>query len=268
VIGESNPDDGQRLERVHRLMTDNKPTVRHLSLINAELAKVSLNAYITLKISFANSLANLCEQVPGANVDAVTETIGLDRRISPFYLKGGLSYGGTCFPRDTAAFVSIAAKYGCQSELLAATDSVNRLQDDLLAAKVMQLASSIDDCRVGILGMSFKPRTSVIVESPGIKLARRLLGQNLSVVVYDELAMQQVGAVFGSSILYAESALHCVQQCDLVVVAHLSRAFCEIVESYIPQKQKIILDCWRGIDPDKLAPLYCYVPIGKRAVLL
>lgn len=267
VIGECSPVDGQRIERLYRAMSDNTPPIRHLSFINAELAKVSLNAYITLKISFANSLANLCEQVPGANVDKITDTIGLDQRISPLYLKGGLSYGGTCFPRDTAAFMAVAPKYGCQSELLIATEKVNRFQDELLASKVIQLARAFYDCRVGMFGMSFKPGTSVINESPGVKLVHRLLEQNIKVVVYDELALEQVRAVFGSSVLYAGSALQCLRQSDLLVVTHLSKVFTETIEGYIPEKQKIVLDCWRGIDSDNLDRLYSYIPLGKNIVI-
>ena len=89
-----------------------------MSLISAEVAKVSLNAYITMKISFANTVANLCEHIPGADVDAITNAIGADKRISPYYLRGGLAFGGTCFPRDTKAFMTISRQYDLDPILL------------------------------------------------------------------------------------------------------------------------------------------------------
>ncbi len=262
VIGESNPKDGQLVGRLHAAMCENAPPIKRMSIINAEVAKVSLNAYITVKISFANSLANLCEQIPGANVDEVTNAIGLDSRISPLYLKGGLSFGGTCFPRDTRAYISISEKFGVQSDLIIAADRVNRVQDELLTKKVLDAAKTYNNCQVAVLGMSFKPKTPVIVESPGVKLVHRLLEQKIKVIIYDELAIDQVKNVFNNDILYADSLMDCLQKADVFVVTHMSRSFKKIIESYSPEKQKTIIDCWRDINPSKLNDLFIHIPLG------
>lgn len=262
VIGESNPKDGQLVGRLHSAMCENAPPIKRMSIINAEMAKVSLNAYITVKISFANSLANLCEQIPGANVDEVTNAIGLDHRISPLYLKGGLSFGGTCFPRDTRAYISISEKYGVPSDLIKAADKVNRIQDEHLAGKVLDAAKSYKNCQVAVLGLSFKPRTPVVVESPGVKLVHRLLEQKIKVIIYDELAADQVRKVFNNDILYAESLPDCLRTADVIVVTHMSRTFKETIEHFSPERQKTIIDCWRDIDPSKLSDSFIHIPLG------
>ena len=117
VIGESAAVYGDVVATIYQRLCLNQPAISRMSLISAELAKVSLNAYITMKISFANTLANLCECIPGADVDAITQAIGADRRISPHYLRGGTAFGGSCFPRDVSAFLRLAEVQGTQAEL-------------------------------------------------------------------------------------------------------------------------------------------------------
>jgi len=125
IIGESSPAAGEKIEAIHRRMCRNQPAIHRMSLISAEVAKVSLNAYITMKISFANTVANLCEKIPGADVDAITNAIGEDRRISPHYLRGGLAFGGTGFPEITKLFMTILPDLGIDPVLISAVDDVN-----------------------------------------------------------------------------------------------------------------------------------------------
>src|SRR5260370_15959956 len=107
-MGESDGRAGAQLESLYRRVCENRPPVARMNLVNAEIAKLSVNTYVTTKISFANMLARLCERVPGANVDVVTEAIGLDSRIGGKYLKGGISYGGPCFPPGHVALIGLA----------------------------------------------------------------------------------------------------------------------------------------------------------------
>ena len=100
VIGESSNDVGERISNIHQNITDNHPSVHRMSIPSAEIAKVSLNAYITMKITFANSIANICSKVPSSDVDDITNAIGQDKRISPYYFKGGMSYGGTSVSQE------------------------------------------------------------------------------------------------------------------------------------------------------------------------
>ena len=156
IIGESSPEAGERVAELHRLMCKNDPPIHRMSLISAEVAKVSLNAYITMKISFANTVANLCERIPGADVDAITASIGEDRRISPHYLRGGLAFGGTCFPRDTKAFMTISRQFGLEPILISAVEEVNNQQNKHLANLVTK--NLPDEKKVAILGLAFKDK--------------------------------------------------------------------------------------------------------------
>jgi UDPglucose 6-dehydrogenase len=234
-----------------------------MSIASAEIAKVCLNAYITVKISFANSVANLCEQIPGADVDAITRAIGADRRISPHYFQGGLAFGGTCFPRDTRAYVSLAERYGVQSELVEATDRVNKYQDRHLVEVVLRELESSRDRDVGILGLSFVPRTPVITESPAIKLIHELLRNDVRVTAYDALALDGVRAVFGETIAYASTPEACLRDASVCVVTLRAAEYKTAAERFAPQHEMTIVDCWRLLDPAKLDPAIRHVALGR-----
>jgi len=263
VIGETTPEAGARVEAVHRQLCENEPAISHMSIISAEIAKVCLNVYITLKVSFANSIANLCERIPGADVDDITQAIGADRRISPFYFQGGLSFGGTCFPRDSQAYISLASKYGVQAEQVHATVRVNEHQDKRLSEVVLREAATLENEAVGILGMAFKPNTPVITESPTIKLVQELLRNDMRIVVYDSLAIENTKAVFGDAIEYVCSPEECLAESGLCVVALRVPEFKQAVESYMSSKPLIVVDCWRMIDATRLHQNIKYVALGR-----
>src|SRR5437899_1552801 len=109
-------------------MCENKPAIARMAFVNAEITKLSVNTYVTTKISFANMLARICERLPEANVDVVTAALGLDTRIGAKYLKGAISYGGPCFPRDNHALAALAREIGAPADLAEATDRFNRSQ--------------------------------------------------------------------------------------------------------------------------------------------
>jgi UDPglucose 6-dehydrogenase len=251
VIGESSPKDGEMLEVLHRGICDNAPTVCRMSLASAEVAKVSLNAYITLKISFANLIGNVCGKIPGSNPDDITSAIGRDKRISPYYFKAGLSFGGTCFPRDTWAFNTVLKRHGIPADLMQACHGVNVYQDEFLAAKVLGLCKKHGANTVGVLGLAFKPGTPVIVESPAIKLIQALLKADMRVVACDPLAIENTRAVFDEEISYSDSVSECLEHASFAALMVPSKEMAEDIYRYqggaIP-----LLDCWRILDEDRL----------------
>src|SRR3954468_4334461 len=117
LIGESDPRAGSVLEGVYRGVCENDPPFQHMTLVNAELTKIAVNTYVTMKISYANALADICERLPGADVDAVTDAVGMDSRIGRKYLRGAIAYGGPCFPRDNKAFALVARDRGTEALL-------------------------------------------------------------------------------------------------------------------------------------------------------
>ena len=263
LIGESSKEAGDKVEVIHRQMCKIEPHIARMSIVSAEIAKVSLNTYITMKISYANTLANICEKIPNADIDAITKAVGVDKRVSPFYFRGGLSFGGTCFPRDTKAFMAIAKQCGNDAELIKAVEKVNAFQDQHLVAVVRSHISSLRDRTVGILGLSFKPDTPVITESPAIRLIETLLEDNLRIVVYDPLAIENTRTLFKDSIEYVSSAEECLAQSSLCVITQCSDEFKSAVESYSPDGPMKIVDCWRDIDPSKLDGRVECIALGR-----
>ena len=158
-----------------------------------------------MKISFANTLSNICERIPDAQIDDITTALGSDKRVSPYYLTGGLAFGGTCFPKDNRAFMAFANRYGVDATLAEATDTVNESQAKHLTDTVLSIQAANGDRRVSILGLAFKANMPVIEESPAIKLIRSLLEENMDVTVYDPLAMDLTKEQFGDAIAYAPS---------------------------------------------------------------
>jgi UDPglucose 6-dehydrogenase len=262
IIGESSSEAGARVEAIHRQICENNPAISRMSIINAELAKVCLNVYITLKISFANSISNLCEQIPGADVDIITRAIGTDRRISPYYFQGGLAFGGTCFPRDIKAYLSLAEKYGVQAELVHAVERVNQYQNQHLINIVLREVEQLNNKTVGVLGLAFTTNTPVITESPAIKLINELIKHDICVVAYDPLAIDNVRAIFGSAVEYVHSVDSCLSKADIVVVTLRNPEFKLAIENYNPNHKLTIVDCWRLIQPEKLNSQVKYIALG------
>lgn len=265
IIGESAAEAGARVEAIHRQMCENEPAISRMSIISAEIAKVCLNAYITTKISFANSIANLCERIPGADVDAITGAIGVDRRISPYYFQGGLSFGGTCFPRDTRAYMTMAARYGVQADIIHAVDQVNKYQDQHLVEVVLRELAKVENKTVGILGLAFTANTPVVTESPAIKLIAELIRRGIHVVAYDPLAIDNARAVFGSAVEYMHTAESCLMQAELAVVALRNAELKRAVEEFVPQGSLTVIDCWRLLDRQRLPDGVRLVTLGRCA---
>lgn len=261
IIGESSTAAGDRVEALHAKMCHNTPQISRMSLISGEVAKVSLNAYITMKISFANSVANLCERIPGADVDAITTAIGADRRISPYYLRGGLAFGGTCFPRDTKAFMNISRQYDLDPILMDSVERVNVVQNGHLATVVKSTLS--DDNKVSVLGVAFKDKTPVIEQSPAILLIQELVIDDVDVTIYDPLAMESARTVFDDEISYANSIEDCLKSSPVCVLTLMSKEYREALESYEPKTRLTVIDCWRQLDVTKLNRNIELLAIGR-----
>jgi UDPglucose 6-dehydrogenase len=263
IIGESDEKAGSQMQKIHSLLCENEPKITRMSLISAEIAKVCLNAYITLKISYANSISNLCEKIPSADVDAITSAIGADRRISPYYFKGGLSFGGTCFPRDTKAFIKIFDKYGIPGDIIKSVEVVNQFQDRHLYNTVKMEIQKIENKTLGIIGLGYTSNTPVIIESPSIKLIDSLLNSDIRIIVYDELALDNTRAIFGSKLQYTDSINQCLHESGVIVITQPNNQIKNIIEKFSPETATTIIDCWRVLDSTKLDKKIRYLAIGR-----
>lgn len=185
---------------------------------SAEMIKYAANAFLATKISFINEIANICEKV-GANIEDVAYGIGQDKRIGPQFLKAGIGYGGSCFPKDTKALVQIAGNVKHHFELLEAVIKVNNKQQLKLVKKVKEQLGSLKDKKCAILGLSFKPNTDDVREAASIVMAKELIKEGAKVIGYDPIAIKNAKKVLGDSIEYTTSIEEAVQEADIAFIA-------------------------------------------------
>jgi UDPglucose 6-dehydrogenase len=216
LIGESDEKAGEILEGIYRRSTESNPHIARMNLVNAELCKISVNTYVTTKISYANMIADMCDHLPGADAAVVTHAVGADSRIGRKYLKGAIGYGGPCFPRDNKAFAALGRRLGVNCDLAEATDGINEHQIQRLLGAIEATAPA--GARIAVLGMSYKPMTPVIEESQGVKLAGLLAGMDYRVTIADPMAGPAAKAVLGSAVDLVDSAASAVKAADVVVV--------------------------------------------------
>jgi UDPglucose 6-dehydrogenase len=245
LIGESDQKAGDLLEEICRLSCENSPPVRRMNLVNAEITKISVNTFVTTKISYANMLSDICQRLLGGDVAVVTDALGLDSRIGPKYLNAGVAFGGPCFPRDNMALSAFGRKIGARCDLAEATQSINRYQNERMIELVEKHAKSK---KVSILGLSYKPGTYVVEESQGIQLANYLTQNGYDVFVYDPMALDEARKNLHPDIAILSSVQDCLQQSDTILVMVPWPEFSDEITPNSLQKEnshKVILDCWR-----------------------
>ena len=184
VIGSFDDADGDAVEALHKGIDG--PIVR-CDVASAEMIKLAANAALMTRISFINEIANVCEAT-GADVVRVAEGVGLDRRIGPSFLRAGIGYGGSCFPKDSLALKQLAANSGYHFQLLNAVIEVNELQKRRVIGKLQHHLGSLRGKTVALLGVAFKPNTDDVREAPSLVLAGRLVSEGSHVRVWDPIA--------------------------------------------------------------------------------
>jgi UDPglucose 6-dehydrogenase len=264
LIGESDSRAGAAVEQLYGAVCENNPPFRRMSLVNAELTKIAVNTYVTMKISYANALADMCERLPGADVDAVTDALGLDSRIGRKYLRGAIGYGGPCFPRDNKAFAVLARDLGTEPLLAEATDAVNLAQTDRLA-RIVQSHLVVGQA-VGILGLAYKPNTCVVDESPGVALARLLgEGAGYEVNVYDPVATDAALHVLGRAARAVGSVSELLERSDVVVIATPWPEFAELPIEVLEGRKAppVVIDCWGQLSAETYGSTIDIVRLGR-----
>tara|TARA_R100001460_G_scaffold88988_1_gene130516 strand:- start:1184 stop:2443 length:1260 start_codon:yes stop_codon:yes gene_type:complete len=198
----------------------NNPPKKYLTLEETEVAKVALNAFIVNKITFANFLGECCEGMDNVDVHRITNAIGIDKRISPHFFGYGAPFGGTCFPRDTSAFIKFASDRGKQAKHLEFANEVNENVYD----SILQKCDGYD--RIGIIGVSFKPNSPVTIGSPSVRLIEDLSKTNKIIYVFDELdeTYDNLNGL-GDSTIKCVSPQECVDKSELVILMHPSKKY-------------------------------------------
>jgi UDPglucose 6-dehydrogenase len=187
VIGAFTEGDGDAVAALYGFA--DAPVVR-CDVASAEMIKMASNAFLATRISFINEIANVCE-VTGADVEAVANGVGLDHRLGPHFLRAGIGYGGSCFPKDISALKQLAANSGYHFQLLSAVIEVNELQKRRILAKLEKHLGALRGKTIALLGLAFKPNTNDMREAPSLVLASRLLAEGARVRGWDPVALEE-----------------------------------------------------------------------------
>jgi len=259
VVGAFDQADGDLVERLHAGI--DAPVVR-CDVASAEMIKLAANAALVTRISFINEIANVCEAT-GADVLTVAEGIGLDHRIGPAFLRAGIGFGGSCFPKDSLALKQLAANSGYNFQLLNAVIEVNELQKRRVIGKLERLLGSLRGKKVALLGLAFKPGTDDMREAPSLVLAARLLAEGAQVSAWDPVAD---GAVHLDGVEIAESALAALEGSDAAVVVTEWPELREVdwEEAGRRMRSKVLVDGRNMLDGAALRALgFAYEGIGR-----
>ena len=260
VVGALEEADGDLVERLHAGIE--APVVR-CDVASAEMIKLAANAALVTRISFINEIANVCEAT-GADVTTVAEGIGLDHRIGPAFLRAGIGFGGSCFPKDSLALKQLAANSGYNFQLLNAVIEVNELQKRRVIGKLERRLGPLRGKRIALLGLAFKPGTDDMREAPSLVLAGRLLAEGAEVRAWDPVAD---GRVHLRGVEITGSALAALEGADAAV---LVTEWPEIVgldwaKAAAVMRTKLVVDGRNALDPEPLRELgFAYEGIGRR----
>lgn len=265
VIGSSDAKAGDKLELLYReFYSENVPPIIRTTLSTAELIKYASNAMLATKISFINTVANICEQIPGADVKVVAQAMGLDKRIGPLFLDAGLGYGGSCFPKDVKALIACAKKSGYTPELLDSVEHVNKLQPLKAVEFCKRQLNSLQGKRIAVLGLAFKPDTDDMREARVIPIINQLLAEDAVVVAYDPVTKQAAHAILKDKISYASSAFECLRGADCCIVVTEWPEFRKLApEDFLAaMKQPNLIDGRRIYDPAVFGSKLNFVAVG------
>ena len=257
LIGEADRESGDRIEGLHKSMIRNGAPVVRMKLIEAEIAKIACNTHETMRVSFANMLFSLCAEVPGADVDKITEA--LSYRMGQRFFKGAVPYGGPCWPRDNRALAVFMDAVGVPSLTPRTIDQANAEHGQYLLRKI--LSETEIGAVVGLLGLSYKPGTPVIERSFGIDLALWLTAEGRQVIGWDPLAATEARKVLGAGITYATSAEQCLSQSSVAIVINPMKEFAALDWSAAAGTR--VLDPWRCVSAAAIEQIGTYVPLGQ-----
>ncbi len=286
VVGADSPRAAEVLQAIYRPLTDGTyyasgnaipgrlnqsepPVLLLTSTKSAEIIKHASNAFLAMKISFINAVANLCEAAD-ANVEQVAKGIGLDSRIGPKFLRPGIGYGGSCFPKDVAAFRSVADSLGVDFSLLTEVEKINAEQKRRFLRKVRAALWTLRGKRLGVLGLAFKGETDDVRESPAIDLIEMLIAEGCTICAYDPAGMDRsrVEMPESQSISYAKDAYAAAENADAILIltdwSEFSRLDLQRIKLLL--RYPILLDGRNLYDPEEVAAKgLTYVSVGRPA---
>ena len=271
VIGIDCPNARDRMQALYNpfCRTDEK-RILFMDIASAELTKYAANAMLATRISFMNEMAAICEAT-GANIDHVRVGIGSDERIGRRFLFAGVGYGGSCFPKDVRALIRTAEKLKVNSKILSAVDEVNRAQKMLMVEKVKHYygTDNLKDKTFAVWGLSYKPETDDVRESPAAQIIDGLLKQGAKVKTYDPIAGKAFESMYSLPVEYSEDMYHCLEGVDALVLVTEWHQFRRPEFARMKQlmAEPVIFDGRNQFNPDYLRERgFAYISIGRKPV--
>jgi len=236
---------------------------------SAELIKHCANSFLALKISYINAVSTICE-ASGADVEKVADGIGMDHRIGRDFLNAGIGYGGSCFPKDIAAFITISERLGTPFNLLKEVQRINNAQKELFLKAIRETLWVLREKRIAVWGLTFKPDTDDVRSSVAIELVTHLLRERAHVVAYDPKGMQKARATKAiADAEFASSALEAVTDAEALVIATEWNEFANVDLEVVKEKMRtpIVFDGRNLLDPETMRRLgFHYHSIGRASV--
>lgn len=268
VIGTRNDWAAETMRELYRPLYLIETPLVFTTVETAEMIKYAANAFLAVKISFINEMANLCDAA-AADVHVVAKAMGLDKRIGPKFLHPGPGFGGSCFPKDTRALVALAARHGLPSRVVSAAIEANQYQRELVIRRIAQAAGGLRGRNVGVLGVAFKPNTSDVRESPAWAICEALADGGASVTAYDPAAMREAERLQQLSprgIRFAADAYDAAAAADVVVFATEWNEFRAIDLERLKRVMRapVLVDTRNMLDPARVrAGGFSYVSTGR-----
>jgi len=230
----------------------------------AEMIKYANNSFLATKISFINQLSNICQKIPGANIDDIAKTIGLDPRIGKLFLNAGPGYGGSCLPKDMKALIKFAKITGVKPTLLDAVEDVNAKQLEEIISIAKRKLGVLGSKRITILGISFKPNTDDIRDSIAIELIKKLLKRKAKIMIHDPKAIENTKEIFKNRINYAKSIQDAISDSQCVIIMTQWKQYERLVNNdFRHMKKKLIIDSRRLLSEKQLDADYYAIGLGK-----
>jgi UDPglucose 6-dehydrogenase len=268
VIGEFDERSGEVLLSLYNGFygTQTMPALVRTNLPNAELIKYATNSFLATKISFINTIANICERVPDADVKVVAKGIGLDARIGERFLNAGLGFGGSCFTKDVKALIHFSKEKGYNPVILDSALEVNRRQPNVAVQLAQQALGSLDSRVIALLGLAFKPNTDDIREAVSLEIIRELLGRGANIKAYDPAASPNVARKLGNvaRLFYADSAIDAISDADCAIIVTEWKEFEKLgPEDFLSRmRTPVVIDGRRIYDPAKFSGKLAFAAVG------
>ena len=264
VLGSSDTKSVQKAKKLFLKLHPNVPIIS-TNHQTAEMIKYANNSFLATKISFINQLSNICQKIPGANIDDVGKAIGLDPRIGKLFLNAGPGYGGSCLPKDMKALINFAKITGIKPVLLNAVEEVNIKQLDQIISITKQRFGELSGKRITILGTAFKPNTDDIRDSIAIELIKKFLNRKVEITIHDPQAIKNTRNIFGDKIRYAKSIRDALSKSQCVVIMTQWKQYEKLNNNeFKNMTKKIVIDCRRMLVKKQLDVDYYAIGLGRR----